>query len=219
LIGTFPVLHLDIDVYPALKEYFLSNFDIRQLEQTGKKYPELGFNARKKTQNKWFEIQDSVAYYAEFNKEKVIWSEIVTESRFCYDTSAFYIEASVFFKVGEHVKYLPGFFNSKAGEFVFKRFYAGGGLGKSGFQYKKIYVVQVLVPPVSIHPTTVQRIEELVDKITEQKKQGADTSLLEKEIDQLVYKLYGFNNDEIAFIEKYFDKQNVKRCDNKKEAQ
>jgi len=211
LIGTFPVLHLDIDVYPALKEYFLSNFDIRQLEQSGKKYPELGINARKKTQNKWFEIQDSVAYYNEFNKEKVIWSELVTEPRFCYDTNAFYIDASVFFMVGEHVKYLAGFFNSKAGEFVFKRFYAGGGLGKSGYQYKKIYVVQVPVPSVSINPTAAQRIEELVDKITEQKKQdlNADTSLLEKEIDQLVYKLYGFSSEEIAYIETYCETQNA----------
>jgi len=166
----------------------------------------------------WWELRPC-DYYAEFEKEKVIWSEIVTEPRFCYDTSAFYIDASVFFMVGEHVKYLAGFFNSKAGEFVFKRFYAGGGLGKSGYQYGRIYVVQVPVPPVSINPTAVQRIEELVDKITEQKKQGADTSLLEEEIDQLIYKLYGFNDEEIACIEKYFDKQNVKRCDNKKEAQ
>lgn len=156
----------------------------------------------------WWELRPC-DYYAEFEKEKVIWSEIVTEPRFCYDTSAFYIDASVFFMVGEHVKYLAGFFNSKAGEFVFKRFYAGGGLGKSGYQYQKIYVVQVPIPPVSTDPIAVQRIEELVDKITEQKKQGADTSLLEEEIDQLIYKLYGFNDEEIACIEKYFDKQNV----------
>ncbi|GIV08350.1 MAG: hypothetical protein KatS3mg019_0441 [Fimbriimonadales bacterium] len=47
VIGTFPALRLNIDEYPALKKYFLDRFDIRQLEQSGKKYPELGFNARK----------------------------------------------------------------------------------------------------------------------------------------------------------------------------
>lgn len=158
----------------------------------------------------WWELRPC-DYYAEFNKEKVIWSELVTEPRFCYDTNAFYIDASVFFMVGEHVKYLAGFFNSKAGEFVFKRFYAGGGLGKSGYQYKKIYVVQVPVPSVSINPTAAQRIEKLVDKIAEQKKQdlNADTSLLEKEIDQLVYKLYGFSSEEIAYVETYCKAQNV----------
>ncbi|HPT59678.1 MAG TPA: Eco57I restriction-modification methylase domain-containing protein, partial [Fervidobacterium sp.] len=58
VIGTFPALRLDINDYPALRKYFLDNFDIRQLEQTGKKYSEFGFSARKKTGNKWFETQD-----------------------------------------------------------------------------------------------------------------------------------------------------------------
>ncbi|GIV39966.1 MAG: type II restriction endonuclease [Thermonema sp.] len=71
VIGTFPALHLNIDDYPALKKYFLDHFDIRQLDQSGKKYPELGFNARKKTTNKWFETQDTIAYYQEFEKEKI----------------------------------------------------------------------------------------------------------------------------------------------------
>jgi len=48
VIGTFPALNLNIDDYQAIKKYFLDNFDIRQLEQSGKKYPELGFDARKK---------------------------------------------------------------------------------------------------------------------------------------------------------------------------
>jgi hypothetical protein len=76
VIGTFPALRLDIDDFPALKKYFLDNFDIRQLEQSGKKYPNLGFDARKKTNNKWFETQDQIAYYAEFEKEKVVWPSI-----------------------------------------------------------------------------------------------------------------------------------------------
>jgi len=38
---------------------------------------------------------------------------------------------------------------------------------------------------------------------------NADTSLLEKEIDQLVYKLYGFSSEEIAYVETYCKAQNV----------
>jgi len=38
---------------------------------------------------------------------------------------------------------------------------------------------------------------------------SADTSLLEKEIDQLVYKLYGFSSEEIAYVETYCKAQNV----------
>jgi hypothetical protein len=71
VIATFPALKIDINDYPALKKYFFDNFDIKQLEQSGKKYPELGFDARKKTGNKWFETQDQIAYYTEFEKERL----------------------------------------------------------------------------------------------------------------------------------------------------
>ena len=158
----------------------------------------------------WWELRPC-DYYAEFEKEKSIWSEITSKPKFYYDIDAFYIDATALFMTGEHIKHLIGVFNSKAGEFVFKRFYAGGGLGKSGYRYKKIYLLQVPVPPVSTDPIAVQHIEELVDKIAEQKKQdlNADTSSLEKEIDQLVYKLYGFSSEEITYIETYCKVQNA----------
>ena len=72
-------------IFPLSKNTFWTTFDIRQLEQSGKKYPNLGFNARKKTKHKWFETQDQIAYYAELKKEKVVYSEIVREPQFYYD--------------------------------------------------------------------------------------------------------------------------------------
>jgi type II restriction/modification system DNA methylase subunit YeeA len=108
VIGTFPALHLNIDNYPALKKYFLDNFDKRQLEQSGKKYPELGFDARKKTSNKWFETQDQIAYYPEFEKEKVVYSETIkiyfdgsrNYPRFCYDNAQLFLDKTTFFITG-----------------------------------------------------------------------------------------------------------------------
>lgn len=46
-------------------------------------------------------------------------------------------------------------------------------------------------------------IIQLVDQILTAKKTNpnADTSTLEKEIDQLVYKLYGLTDEEIAVVE------------------
>jgi len=48
-----------------------------------------------------------------------------------------------------------------------------------------------------------QQIEALVDKILTVKKQNrdADTTLLEREIDRLVYKLYDLTEEEINLIE------------------
>jgi adenine-specific DNA-methyltransferase len=64
LIATFPSRHYDIDEYPSVKEYLLS-FGIERLEQTGKVHTVNGekIKARKKTNNKWFETQDSISYW------------------------------------------------------------------------------------------------------------------------------------------------------------
>jgi len=204
VIGTFPALKLNIDDYSALKKYFLDNFDIRQLEQSGKKYPELGFDARKKTGNKWFETQDQIAYYPEFEKEKVAYSEIVRQPQFFYDTEKFYVEATSFLMTGKNVKYICGLLNSKPIAFIFKNYYAGGGLGEEGYRYKKAFLENLPLPPIT--PTNepiVKQIEALVDKILSEKKQDheADTSQWEKEIDALVYRLYDLTDEEIKIIE------------------
>jgi len=204
VIGTFPALKLNINDYPALKKYFLDNFDIRQLEQSGKKYPELGFNARKKTGNKWFETQDQIAYYPEFEKEKVVYSEIVRSPQFYLDKAGFYVEATSFLMTGKHVKYICGLLNSVPVTIFFKRWYAGGGLGEEGYRYKKAFLENLPLPPITpANEPIVKQIEALEDKILEAKKQSheADTSQWEREIDQLVYKLYDLTPEEIEIVE------------------
>ena len=64
LIATFPSRHYNIDEYPAIKQYLLS-FGIERLEQTGEIHIINGeiVKSRKKTNNKWFETQDSIAYW------------------------------------------------------------------------------------------------------------------------------------------------------------
>ncbi|WP_321151760.1 class I SAM-dependent DNA methyltransferase, partial [Campylobacter coli] len=71
VIGTFPSLKLDIEQYPALKQY-LSQF-LPRIEQSGEK------GCRKKTSNKWFETQDNIAYYEEFEKEKIVYPNMNKE--------------------------------------------------------------------------------------------------------------------------------------------
>ncbi len=206
IIATFPARKLDIDNYPALKNYFVSHFDIRQLEQSGKRYPQLGFNARKKTSNKWFETQDQISYYIEFEKEKLIYSEIVREPSFCWDTEKFYIEATGFLMTGWNTKFLCGLLNSIPASYFFKKWYAGGGLGSDGYRYKKAFLENLPIPVLtSSNKQTIElHIEELVDEITKTKKNNhqADTTKLEREINQLVYRLYELSDEEIGYIEK-----------------
>lgn len=66
VIATFPSRHYDIEDYPTVRDYLLS-FGKERLEQTGKTHTIDGvtFKSRKKTTNKWFEVQDSIAYWNE----------------------------------------------------------------------------------------------------------------------------------------------------------
>jgi REP element-mobilizing transposase RayT len=80
LIGTFPSLKLDIENYPAIKEHLLS-FGYDRLNQTGEK------GSRKKTSGKWFETQDSINYYQEFAKPKIIYPNMTSVFPFVYDES------------------------------------------------------------------------------------------------------------------------------------
>jgi len=68
-------------------------------------------------------------------------------------------------------------------------------------RFKSIYVSQIPIPS----PTDTQDacVTEIVNKILEIKRQNpnADTSSLEKEIDQIVYQLYGLTDEEIGIIE------------------
>ena len=77
LIATFPSRHYDIEKYPAVKNYLLG-FGIERLEQTGKSHIVNGekIKARKKTNNKWFETQDSISYWEDFSKPKILWKRV-----------------------------------------------------------------------------------------------------------------------------------------------
>ncbi|MFP6215308.1 Eco57I restriction-modification methylase domain-containing protein [Helicobacter pylori] len=149
------------------------------------------------------------AYLEDFEKEKIVYGEIVQEPRFYLDNGEcelgyFYAEATSFILTGEHLRYLLGMLHSKLITFAFKTFYAGGGLGESGYRYKKAFIERLPIPKIT------EKNQELADKITDSTKQilvlkekdpKANTQELEKEIDALVYQLYHLTDEEIKIIE------------------
>ena len=93
LIATFPSRHYDIEQYPAVKNYLLS-FGKERLEQTGKTYIVNGqkVKARKKTNNKWFETQDSISYWDLFSHPKIVYQELCrTGCSFALDVQGYYV--------------------------------------------------------------------------------------------------------------------------------
>lgn len=208
LIATFPALKININHYPAIKAHLLT-FTKKRLDQSGKT------GSRKKTNGKWFETQDTIAYYEEFEKEKITYSEIVQKPQFFYDTNRYYTEATGFLITGKNIKYLCGILNSKASNYLFKTFYAGGGLGETGYRYKKKFFVNLPLPPITAqNKTQATELEHAVEQMlaAQQKHSGATTETpkmmyrrqiesLDDKIDKMAYQLYQLDQDEIAIIE------------------
>lgn len=113
LIGTFPVLNLDIENYTGIKNHLLS-FGKQRLEQNG----EVG--GRKKTGGEWFETQDNISYYKDFEKPKIIYPNMVKDISFAYDDKGFYTNQKCFIMTGEKLKYLLGLLNSKLFRYAFE---------------------------------------------------------------------------------------------------
>ncbi|GAA9863696.1 class I SAM-dependent DNA methyltransferase [Helicobacter pylori] len=107
---------VDIAKYPATKAHLDSHFDTIATRSDQGDTP---YHLR------------NCAYLEDFEKEKIVYGEIVQEPRFYLDNGKcelgyFYVEATSFILTGEHLRYLLGMLHSKLITFAFKTFYAGG---------------------------------------------------------------------------------------------
>ena len=96
---------------------------------------------------------------------------------------------------------MVGLLNSKLVNWYFDKICGESGVGTN--RWKKFYVEAI--PLAKYDKQQAIQITDLVGKIIERKKddQNADTSSLEKEIDQIVYKLYDLTKEEIEIIENH----------------
>lgn len=219
LVGTFPAKKINIDNYTSLKSY-LETF-LPGIQQTGKPN-------RKKTSNKWFETQDAIAYYEEFEKEKLIWAKMTKTSKFTYDTKGYYIPVTGFVMVGEKLKYLLAMLNSKLIEFAFLNLYGGKTLGEGlDFRISFLEKLPILVPTqeqeeylTNLADKMLESKEKLsklnkllelavVDKNYEmqlelkEKTEELNEEILDTDyaIDSYVYDMYGITEEERVLIE------------------
>ena len=114
LIAMFPALHLDIDQYPAIRDY-LKTFG-KALEQSGER------GSRKKTNNKWFEVQDTIAYWKEFEKEKIIYPNMTKYCPFVVEDANFLTNQKCFILTSEKesLRYLAAILNSWVFDFAYR---------------------------------------------------------------------------------------------------
>ncbi|MCV3336856.1 Eco57I restriction-modification methylase domain-containing protein [Campylobacter sp. RKI_CA19_01121] len=199
VIGTFPSLKIDIEQYPSLKSY-LSKF-LPRIKQSGEK------GCRKKTSNKWFETQDSIAYYQEFEKEKIVYPNMNKEFIAFFDNEFLLLNQKCFILSHQsnnkkELLYLTALLNSNVNFYYFKQI--GAKLGASGYEMSKIFVEKLPIPKInSKNEKLANELISLVDEILNLKEQDkkANIKTQEDKINSIVYKLYNLNEEEIKIIE------------------
>jgi len=188
LIATFPSRKYNIDDYPAVKEYLLS-FGYDRLKQTGDK------GSRKKTNNKWFETQDSISYWDDFFKQKIVWGNLCLKSQFAIAENDMFVNAPSPMIVPGN-KYILAVLNSPVGDWYIRSL----GVTRNGgyFEYKPMFVEKVPVP--KIEKNQYKQFEDLVDTIT-LIDNNLDINQVEQAINRLIYNLFQLSNDEIDYLE------------------
>ena len=194
IITTFPSLKIDIESYPAVKQHLLS-FGYDRLKQTGDK------GARKKTNNKWFETQDSISYWEDFYKQKIVWKIIGSNINFFIDNERFFYNnaANILTSDSVSLNSLIAFLNSKIYEWYFKKVIfievEGGGIQMFNTVMEKI--------PIPLLNNTQEkelseRVNNLLDNIS-----SDNIQFYEKEISSFIYDFFCLSEEESSFIESF----------------
>jgi hypothetical protein len=139
-----------------------------------------------------------------FHKEKLMTPYLSLGSQFSYDKKGeFYGNTKCFglikhrdFK--ESYEFYMSILNSKLTWFFIKN--TSSVMSGGYYTYTKEYLNPFPLPQISNYDDT-KPFEELVNKITANKNLNLDTSDLEHEVDNLVYKLYKLTDEEIEFVE------------------
>jgi type I restriction-modification system DNA methylase subunit len=143
-----------------------------------------------------------------FDGEKVVSPQRSYTNTFGYNNSPWYASADVYFinpmDRAVSLKYILAVLNSKL---VFIWLYHRG---KRKGEMLELYQKPLSEIPVKrISPDEQKPFIRLVDRILVAKQRDADanTSALEREIDELVYALYGLTSEEIKIVESAFAKK------------
>jgi len=134
-----------------------------------------------------------------FQDEKILLRDVANKITAAYDNKNYLVLDTINFihkpKKGISLKYLTAILNSNFITFWFKRSFP------AGLHIKNNQLKQLPIP--KIHEKTQQPFVTLIDQIltAKQKDPNADISALEKQIDEMVYALYGLTDEEIEIVE------------------
>jgi type I restriction-modification system DNA methylase subunit len=199
---------IDIKRYPAIERHlseFREQLEPRPAIKKGKEWA-----GRKPGSYKWYEIQDAVDYYKEFEKPKILWPEIAGSARFTFDDKRLYVNNKLFLIPSDDL-FLLGLLNSS----LLRLFIHNNCTGLQGdsYNFSSIFVERTPImatpePPMKEHicglvRTMLDRNREAAAARTNQERTTFQRQIdaTDKQIDALVYELYGLTEEEIKVVE------------------
>ena len=150
----------------------------------------------------WHQLRRGTAHPYIFTSPKIVCPQRSKVNTFGYNECDWYASADVYYITNPHkdynIKYILGLLNSKL--YYVWLYHKGKRKGETLELYQK---------PLSEIPIKLATREEqneivkIVDEIIALKKTNpqSDTSILENQIDEIVYRIYGLTDGEIKIVE------------------
>lgn len=205
---------IDIDAYPAIKNYLHQFKD--QLMPKPKGYTGANWKGRKAGNYQWYEIQDAVDYFEEFEKPKIIYPNILKKPEFTFDANGWFTNQKCFI-ISLEDKYLLGLLNSTLTQFLFDKYLPRlrGGFYEPSYIYLKDFPIKLISNADKKEQDQSKEIVGCVEHLLQLHELRHHTTLpsklsqiqnqidyCEQRIDAMVYELYGLTEEEIEVVER-----------------
>jgi len=184
---------IDIKRYPAIKKH-LEKYR-KKLKPRPNNWPsDKQWSGRKPGSYKWYEIQDNIAYYKEFEEQQIVWGNLATHPKFSFANAGYYLSAPAVLMVTDN-PYVLGILNSKLTHYVVSQ---SAATRQGGYvEFKPMYISNLSIPDPS--QDIKAKIFNLV--INAEKATGNQLVEIENRIDKEVYRLFNLTEEEITLIE------------------
>ncbi len=195
---------IEIERYPAIERH------LRQFKDRLR---------HRATQQQWYELQQPQYNFAKYiGAPKIIFPDIATAPRFALDETGYYGSNTTYF-IPMRDLYLLGLLNSRMGCFYFASTCAGlEGAGETYLRFFGQYLEGAPIRTIDFydpadkarHDRTVALVERMLElhkrlaaarTQAEQELYRRQIEATDREIDALVYELYGLTEEEIGVVE------------------
>ena len=191
--GSIPPEEFIKSKYPAIYKHFMH---VANAKTKGK-----GLIERDDKGDYWWELR-SCAYWNDFSKQKIVWSETAQEMKFSIVEGKYMTDKTTFIMISSHDKYLMALCNSKIIEYYVRK--TASQLGNKGISCSKIFMENIpAILPEKINQKQLDDILSLVTQITLCYKIHQNYKDFETKLDETFYQLYQLTSEECAFINNY----------------